>query len=220
MNMSESSLSGSNDDVLISQLRQSLGLLQVAFDAASEAMVIVDSDWRVRWANQASADLLIGGVPIQLVNQILPSILKLRPADARPQQLFEILDPHKPLPRIAGESRCYVMSGSEGETTLQQIRWQPVCLIDTPFLLITIRDLSAEERALLQQQRFMTNLTHELRTPLAIVTGNLRRMSRLKDLSGALSAHLEMAQEEIGRIQMLLGDLALITQLEVDTGVL
>ena len=218
--MSESSLSGSNDDVLISQLRQSLGLLQVAFDAASEAMVIVDSDWRVRWANEASADLLIGGVPIQLVNQILPSILKLRPADARPQQLFEILDPHKPLPRIAGESRCYVMSGSEGETPLQQIRWQPVYLIDTPFLLITIRDLSAEERALLQQQRFMTNLTHELRTPLAIVTGNLRRMSRLKDLSGALSAHLEMAQEEIGRIQMLLGDLALITQLEVDTGVL
>ena len=176
--MSESSLSGSNDDVLISQLRQSLGLLQVAFDAASEAMVIVDSDWRVRWANEASADLLIGGVPIQLVNQILPSILKLRPADARPQQLFEILDPHKPLPRIAGESRCYVMSGSEGETPLQQIRWQPVYLIDTPFLLITIRDLSAEERALLQQQRFMTNLTHELRTPLAIVSGNLRRMDR------------------------------------------
>ena len=66
MKMSESSLSGSDDDVLISQLRQSLGLLQVAFDAASEAMVIVDSGWRVRWANQASADLLIGGVPIHL----------------------------------------------------------------------------------------------------------------------------------------------------------
>ena len=44
-------------------------MLQVAFDAASEAMVIVDVDRRIHWANQASADLFVGGVPIQLVNK-------------------------------------------------------------------------------------------------------------------------------------------------------
>ncbi len=35
---------------LIAQLRQSLGMLQVAFDAASEAMVIVDVDRGIHWA--------------------------------------------------------------------------------------------------------------------------------------------------------------------------
>ena len=58
-------------------------MLQVAFDAASEAMVIVDVDRRIHWANQASADLFVGGVPIQLVNQTLADVLKLRPLDAQ-----------------------------------------------------------------------------------------------------------------------------------------
>ena len=39
---------------LLAQLRQSLGLLQVAFDAASEAMLILDPTGLVRWGNQAA----------------------------------------------------------------------------------------------------------------------------------------------------------------------
>ena len=42
---------------LVSQLRQSLGLLRVAFDATGEAMLIVDSDRLVRWVNQTAAEL-------------------------------------------------------------------------------------------------------------------------------------------------------------------
>ncbi len=74
MNSSDSSSSSSRDLELIAQLRQSLGMLQVAFDAASEAMVIVDVDRIIHWANQASADLFVGGVPIQLVNQTLADV--------------------------------------------------------------------------------------------------------------------------------------------------
>ena len=48
---------------------------------------------------------------------------------------------------------------------MQLLRWRPVELIQSPFLLVSFRDLSPEERALVQQQRFMTDLTHELRTP-------------------------------------------------------
>ena len=51
---------------------------------------------------------------------------------------------------------------------------------------MSFRDLSPEERALVQQQRFMTDLTHELRTPLAIVSGNQS------------ACMLTMAREEIG----------------------
>mgnify|MGYP001345424074 CR=1 FL=1 len=62
-----------SDNALIQQLRQSLGMLQVAFDAATEAMLIVDAQRQVHWANQAAAELLLGGVPIQLANRKLES---------------------------------------------------------------------------------------------------------------------------------------------------
>ena len=220
--MEDSSVSSksSRDSALIAQLRRSMGMLQVAFDAASEAMVIVDSSRRVHWANQASADLLVGGVPIQIVNKILSSILKVHSSDSPSNVLSALLDSGKPLPKIAGESRCQVVFASGEASPLLMLRWQPVELIQEPFVLVTLRDLSAAEKALLQQQRFMTNLTHELRTPLAIVSGNLRRMDRVGGLPVAVSSRLAMAQQEMLRIQMLLSDLALITRFEVDPNVL
>lgn len=219
MNSSASSSSSSRDSELIAQLRQSLGMLQVAFDAASEAMVIVDLDRRIHWANQASAELFVGGVPIQLVNQTLADVLKLRPLDAHAKAALQLLDPQLPLPRTSGESRCQVLSPNGDESQVQLLRWRPVELIQSPFLLVSFRDLSPEERALVQQQRFMTDLTHELRTPLAIVSGNLQRMARLSDLPQAVSSRLTMAREEMARIQKLLGHLSLLTRLEVDAEV-
>ena len=208
--------SHSRDSELIAQLRQSLGMLQVAFDAASEAMVIVDVDRRIHWANQASAELFVGGVPIQVVNQTLADVLKLRPLDAHAKAALQLLDPNLPLPRTSGESRCEVLSANGDESQVQLLRWRPVELIQSPFLLVSFRDLSPEERALVQQQRFMTDLTHELRTPLAIVSGNLQRMARLNNLPDAVRSRLTMAREEMARIQKLLGHLSLLTRLEVD----
>jgi signal transduction histidine kinase len=194
-------------------------MLQVAFDAASEAMVIVDVDRRIHWANQASADLFVGGVPIQLVNQTLADVLKLRPLDAHAKAALQLLDPHLPLPRTSGESRCQVLSPNGDESQVHLLRWRPVELIQAPFLLVSLRDLSPEERALVQQQRFMTDLTHELRTPLAIVSGNLLRMARLSALPESVSSRLTMAREEMARIQKLLGHLSLLTRLELDPDV-
>lgn len=219
MNSSAPSSSSSRDSELIAQLRQSLGMLQVAFDAASEAMLIVDGERRIHWANQASAELFVGGVPIQVVNQTLADVLKLRPLDAYAKAALQLLDPQLPLPRTSGESRCQVLSPNVDEPQVHLLRWRPVELIQSPFLLLSFRDLSPEERALVQQQRFMTDLTHELRTPLAIVSGNLQRMARLRDLPQAVSSRLTMAREEMARIQKLLGHLSLLTRLEVDSEV-
>ena len=219
MNSSAFSSSSSRDSELIAQLRQSLGMLQVAFDAASEAMVIIDVDRRIHWANQASAELFVGGVPIQVVNQTLADVLKLRPLDTHAKAALQLFDPQIPLPRTSGESRCQVLSRNGDGSQVQLLRWRPVELIQSPFLLVSFRDLSPEERALVQQQRFMTDLTHELRTPLAIVSGNLQRIARLKNLPNAITSRLTMAREEMARIQKLLGHLSLLTRLEVDPDV-
>ena len=59
---------------LLAQLRQSLGLLQVAFDAASEAMLILDPSGEVRWGNQAAADIWTDGLAILLVGRRLEQL--------------------------------------------------------------------------------------------------------------------------------------------------
>ena len=65
-----------SEEATLAQLRQSLGLLQVAFDAAAEAMVIVEPGGEVRWGNQAAADLWANGLAIMLVGQHLEQLLQ------------------------------------------------------------------------------------------------------------------------------------------------
>lgn len=100
-----------------------------------------------------------------MVNHILADVLKLMPLDTHAKAALQLLDPHLPLQRTSGESRCHVLSPNVDEPQVQLLRWRQVELIQSPFLLVSFRDLSPEERALDQQQRFMTDLTQELRTP-------------------------------------------------------
>jgi PAS domain-containing protein len=65
-----------SEEATLAQLRQSLGLLQVAFDAAAEAMVIIEPGGEVRWGNQAAADLWSNGLAIMLVGQRLEQLLQ------------------------------------------------------------------------------------------------------------------------------------------------
>ena len=206
----------SSENALIQQLRQSLGMLQVAFDAATEAMLIIDAERQVHWANQAAADLLLGGVPIQLANRKLDELMALKPEQVDGHPMLALLDRRYPLPNASGDGRCRLALSDGGRSASLWLRWRPVELIQAQFLLLTFRDLSPDEQALIQQQRFMTDLTHELRTPLAIVNGNLQRLSRFKDLPSAARSRLAMVGEEVDRIRRLIDHLSLLTRLKVD----
>ena len=192
-------------------------MLQVAFDAAVESMLIIDGDRRVHWANQSSATLLVDGVPIQVMNRCLDALMTLHLPGGGLIQQDHPLHPSHPLPLKEGEE-CLELTLSSGvRTTARQVRWQPVAILQAKdHLLITIRDLSPEQKALLQQQRFMTDLTHELRTPLTIISGSLKRLRRDSDPHQRVHRHLIRAEEETLRIHRLLEHLSLMTQLEVD----
>ena len=60
----------------------------------------------------------------------------------------------------------------------RMVIWKPIKEINEPYLLIVFRDLDPLEKALQQQRSFINKLAHELRTPLAIISGNLKRLSR------------------------------------------
>ena len=59
---------------LVVQLRQSLGLLRVAFDATEEAMLILDEHHMVRWVNRPAAQWFGNGIALCIIGKQLQKL--------------------------------------------------------------------------------------------------------------------------------------------------
>ena len=86
--------------------------------------------------------------------------------------------------------------------------------VDTGRTVLLIRDISDLNRLLTMRQSFVANISHELRTPLTVVTGYLENLS---DPSLPLELRLPLTEKlnaPVSRMQTLVEDLLLLTQLE------
>ena len=222
--LAEDSFSGSAEAesrALIQQMSQSLGLLRVAFDSTGEAMLIVDESSAVRWANQQAADLWGGGITLQMVGRPLSALLQFHHLDRSP---LEDEEPSHPLQQaLSAEGRTsyliQALSASASEKTQlikRSVSWRQIMQMDQSFILLIFRDLEPLEKALARQRQFINNLAHELRTPLAINTGNLHRMRRKNQFSGYIQQSLSDATEETQRIGTLVDNLLLLSELDTD----
>ena len=222
--LAEDSFSGSAEAesrALIQQMSQSLGLLRVAFDSTGEAMLIVDESSAVRWANQQAADLWGGGITLQMVGRPLSALLQFHHLDRSPLGDEE---PSHPLQQaLSAEGRTsYLIQALSAPATektkliTRSVSWRQIMQMDQSFVLLIFRDLEPLEKALARQRQFINNLAHELRTPLAIVTGNLHRMRRKKQFSGNVQQSLSDAMEETQRIGTLVDNLLLLSELDTD----
>ena len=199
-----------SEDATLIQLRQSLGLLQVAFDASAEAMVIVEPTGQVRWGNQAAADLWTNGLAILLVGRPLEQLLhELTTSSGLP---LSVESAEHPLQRLRRGDGKGIYGVSE---LLQQLEWRRITEPDTGYLLLVARDLGPQEQALQEQRKFLNQLAHELNTPLAIVSGSLRQLAKQAHALGqASNKRLLQAQQETSRLSRLLRNLLVLTDLE------
>ena len=222
--LAEDSLSGSAEAdprALIQQMSQSLGLLRVAFDSTGEAMLIVDESSAVRWANQQAADLWGGGITLQMVGRPLSALLQFHHLDRSPLGDEEPSHPIQQALSAEGRTSYLIqaLSASAPEKTqliTRSVSWRQIMQMDQSFILLIFRDLEPLEKALARQRQFINNLAHELRTPLAIITGNLHRMRRKKQFSGNIQQSLSDAAEETQRIGTLVDNLLLLSELDND----
>ena len=222
--LAEDSFSGSAEAesrALIQQMSQSLGLLRVAFDSTGEAMLIVDESSAVRWANQQAADLWGGGITLQMVGRPLSALLQFHHLDRSPLEDEEPSHPLQQALSAEGRSSYLIQALSAPATEKTQlitrsVSWRQIMQMDQSFVLLIFRDLEPLEKALARQRQFINNLAHELRTPLAIITGNLHRMRRKKQFSGNIQQSLSDATEETQRIGALVDNLLLLSELDTD----
>ena len=217
--MTPSSPGPTSDPVnLLDQLRQSLGLLQVAFDASSQIMLILDANHRVRWGNQPAADQWTNGLGILLPGKHFCELVSLFDQNGAPLSENQSEHPLQQSRSNDGSNRFLVKTddSSKAKLSAYRIRWRRVTEVPGGFLLITFSDLDPAEQALTRQQDFLNQFAHELRTPLAIISGCLQRLQRIHADNKKKENQTRIGQEEVQRISNLLDKLSILT--EVDSG--
>jgi signal transduction histidine kinase len=171
--------------------------LRAAMAEASDALVLMTSDWRVVSANAAARRLMNVWKPgsdalIDLVQRFRLSVdaAALRSGRAR-EVRFEMVRPtgNPPLVLAAALTR---IGGEIG---------------DASDLVLAVRDVTVERIESLAKDDFVSLASHKLRTPLAIVMGNLSLL-----LDGSLG---ELTAEQTGALRDMshgVGDLGRIVE--------
>ena len=217
--MTQSGPGAASDPVkLLDQLRQSLGLLQVAFDASNQIMLILDANHRVRWGNQPAADQWTNSLGILLPGKHFCELVSLFDQNGSPLSENQSEHPLQQSRSNDGSNRFLIKTddSSEEKMSAYRIRWRRVTEVPGGFLLITFSDLNPSEQALTRQQRFLNQFAHELRTPLAIISGCFQRLQRMNGASKNKKSQVQIGQEEVQRISNLLDKLSVLT--EIDSG--
>ena len=199
---------------LLAQMRQSLGLLQVAFDSASDAMVILDHHHTIRWANQTAANRFSLGLTAALISQPFASRITL----LAPYGDGKAVDSTTLFLNQNGGNKRLRVTGVDPEADLKAplnfMSWKTITSTNETFYLVSFRDLDPIEQALEQQRLFVQQLAHELRTPLALLSGSLGRLSRLISAPSQAINALQTAQSENQRLKSLVDNLMLLSDLE------
>ena len=163
-------------------------LLEAVMETTSEGVIVVDSESAVRMINQ-SARRLVG-----------------TDAGARGRSLAEIMRDFNALRTVSRSAETRRMQRAQIEL-MSPRRFLTVTA--TPLsggggVLVTLRDATDERRAQTTRREFVSNVSHELRSPLASVRAMVETLE-----TGALDDR-ETALDFLGRIQ---GDIARMTAL-------
>jgi len=180
-------------DSMRASLKESFGVLtadrnklEAIFDGLTDAVMVVDDEGPVRFSNSAAADLLEGGRP--------PEVLLVHLHRAA-----EVGFSAHPALRIG--DRAYAM--------------QARALPDERAVLAVVRDRTEEMRREFAEADFVSNAAHELRNPLAGISGAIEVLqSGAKDDPQARDHFLNRLAEDADRMSRLTQALLTLARVE------
>jgi signal transduction histidine kinase/HAMP domain-containing protein len=162
--------------------------LAAIFDGLADAVMVIDNDGTVRFANRAASEQFAdeGGVPPEGM------IPYLRQAAERG---------HAEAPTLRIGDRVYGLQAREVPAEQG--------------VLAVVRDRTEEMRRELSEREFVSNAAHELRNPLAGISGAIEVLREgAKDDPEALEHFLERLSEDVDRMSRLMGSLLTLARVE------
>lgn len=184
----------------ITTLEASLERMREASQAMPDGTVVLTADDTIEWINATAARHL----DINADTDCGMSILNL------------VRQP---------DFAAYLRDGNYGVPLLLRLIRQPATTLQVQVVrfaedrrLLLTRDVSQQERLDTMRRDFVANVSHELKTPLTVVSGFLETLDdALPDLDLDTARHyIGLAHEQAGRMQRLVDDL--LTLAALDTG--
>ena len=177
-----------------SQLEESLTRSREALSALPDAVVLLDSELRIEWCNQAAERLLsLSADDYGLrINQLL----------RQPEFLTMLAQPF-----------------NNEQLRMQTPEGAVLAVHRIPFgqrnSLLLARDVAQIEQANAMLKDFVANISHELRTPLTVITGYLEPLTEGKlPPAEQLQRQCTQAHTQAVRMGRLVSDLLLLSRLE------
>lgn len=176
------------------QLARRLRSLRKAARNLPDGVILLDSQGRIRWHNQAAENLLD-------IDQVRH----------RRKMLAEIIDsgPIGDWLRDAGDVPLEATAPGQPGVHLQLSRIE----LDSGHGIISVRDISHLVRLEKVRRDFVANVSHELRTPLTVIHGYLELLE--PDEIPALAPVLAEMRLQSRRMSQIVEDLLTLSRLEV-----
>ena len=183
-------------------------------DALGDAFLLVDADARLRFANAAAHDLFGGRDLVNLT--VRETFLDPRLAKA----LLHCLETGEP---VQTQVVLPQQSSPRGD---RENRGTNAWLIDaarlpcppgsSPLTRVILRDVTAEHQTEQIRKDFVANASHELRTPMAIISGYLENLLDEDLLEDPPTARhfLSIMRKHADRISRIVEDMLVISRLE------
>jgi two-component system phosphate regulon sensor histidine kinase PhoR len=187
----EAELSAERDAThrLLANLHQSLASLDAG-------LVHLTNEWRINWWNKPATQLL----GLREAFDKDASVFNL----VRTPELFDYVEAQQFELPITLPSP--ITSGTMLEYT--------VCSIEHTGYLLVVRDVTRFTRLERMRSDFIANVSHELKTPLTVITGYLETILDNQLVSAGGVRAVEQAFKQADRMNSLIKDLLMLSQLE------
>lgn len=179
------------------RLESSIDYFERSFSAMPDAVIILDSEWRIDWCNRAANQWLGIQAPRDF-NQYLLNLLR-QPSFVRyiNQRQFDesyfIASPRNPAVEL--ELRLSRFGNNEH--------------------MLFARDVTKVRQLDQMRRDFTDNVSHELRTPLTVITGYLETLQDQRDLiDSRLHRALDQMSSQGERMKSLITDIIWLSRLE------
>ncbi len=167
-----------------------------AADAVPDGMVVLDRRYRVRWANRR-AQAFLGLDPAKDTGHPLANVVR-HPEVVSYLQQADFSEP------------VLIESPRDASVTLSI---QVIPFGDDERLLIA-RDVTELEAVERMRRDFIANVSHELKTPLTVVSGFLETLRELELDDASRDRYMQMMQDQARSMQRLVDDLLTLSALE------